>query len=145
MVALLGEGWSLDDVAVVHHLSPRDLAVLDGVVRRPTQLLVALHWTRDHALWWAESEGHDVHPEDLAAWGVSQGLADDLAAWNTAVARRVLESTGSEPRALADAGWGALDREGYELALRLQDELWDVEVRCSLGGSSDRPVRELHP
>lgn len=35
VVALLAEGWTVDDIAVVHRLSVHDLAVLDASRDRP--------------------------------------------------------------------------------------------------------------
>ena len=148
VTALLEEGWTIEEVAVVHHLAVSDLTTLDGVVQRPAVLTVALHWAREHPLWWHDTESGDVHASDLSAWGVSAELAEELAQWNSDLGRSVLAESDSRSDQAAGAARQAADvlhRRGYELALRLQEELWDVEVRYALTSSPARPVREQHP
>lgn len=97
---------------------------------------MAEHGVRDPA--WDRPFGTG-DPLDLSELGVSEGLVRRLRDWNGML--DVLSANDFEwPTPDVRPEW---ERAGLDLALELQDELWDVEVRYWEGDRAQRstPVR----
>lgn len=111
--------------------------VHDQRVRSTVVTVMAEHGVDDPV--WDRPYGTG-YPLDLADLGVSPHLVGRLRTWKTQY----------EALGLTDFAWPHEGDEqrwadaGLDLALALQDELWDVEVRYFHGDPADRdlPVRE---
>ncbi|PWJ51723.1 hypothetical protein SAMN06264364_1201 [Quadrisphaera granulorum] len=78
---------------------------------------------------------------ELVALGADQDLAERLKAWAADWSLHVLRrADGAE--SLAPGELEAVHRQGQQLALELQNQLWDIEVRYWHHERPDLPVRE---
>ena len=110
---------------------------MDGEWGRPTVVTVMAEHGVDDPVW--DRPYGTGFPLDLAAVGASSALVGRLRAWNEDFMVRALSD--ERPSRENDRRW---QDAGLDLALALQDELWDVEVRYFDGDPAvrDLPVRE---